>query len=132
VGTGVSITCFQSGYYFVTGEDVNGCAAKSDSVFVNCSVTGIRNNISASGGIRLYPNPASGNVTIAYSLLKPSFVSIKIYDALGNLVQQILENERSAGNHSDVIETTAITSGIYFIEVSIAGNRTSNKLVLIK
>jgi hypothetical protein len=64
--------------------------------------------------------------------LKPSFVSIKIYDALGNLVQQILENERSAGNHSDVIETTAITSGIYFIEVSIAGNRTSNKLVLIK
>jgi hypothetical protein len=132
VGTGVSITCFQSGYYFVTGEDVNGCAAKSDSVFVNCSVTGIRNNISASGGIRLYPNPASGNVTIAYSLLKPSFVSIKIYDALGNLVQQILENEHSAGNHSDVIETTAITSGIYFIEVSIAGNRTSNKLVLIK
>lgn len=53
----------------------------------------------------VFPNPASGSVTIRFTLTKTEHVSLKIYNALGQEVAQIIEAELGTGEHSYQIST---------------------------
>ncbi len=131
LGIGLTYTCGEAGNYFVTGNDANGCAATSDTLFVNCSTTGIQTHTNETG-IQLYPNPTGGNTTISYMLLNQATVSIELYDAIGNRVQTILEKETQRGNNSYVIETSRLANGIYFMTVTIDNIPVNIKLAIIK
>ena len=47
-----------------------------------------------------YPNPFNPLTTISYNLPKDSFVSITIYDMLGNVVNNLVNTKQSSGYKS--------------------------------
>jgi hypothetical protein len=55
-----------------------------------------------------------------------------MFDAIGNVVQHLSDNQTQSGTHSTIIETTKLSNGIYFIDVTIGEETISKKLVLIK
>ncbi len=44
-----------------------------------------------------YPNPFNPSTTIEFSLPKPSFVTLKVYDVLGKEITELINEEKPAG-----------------------------------
>ncbi|NNG27829.1 MAG: T9SS type A sorting domain-containing protein [Ignavibacteriaceae bacterium] len=60
------------------------------------------------------------------------FVTLKIYDMLGNEVNILVNEIKSGGSHSVTFEGGKLTSGIYIYRLQ-AGNFTeTNKMLLLK
>ncbi len=107
-------------------------------------IVGISNTqIETSDGYSLsqnYPNPFNPSTQINYDLPGSTFVTLKVYNALGEEVARLVNNEfKSAGSYSVTFDGSNFGSGIYFysIEVRQAGSATgqlkeTKKMVLIK
>jgi len=79
-----------------------------------------------------YPNPFNPNTIIKYHLEKPGFVTIKIYDVLGNEVGNLLNNEKPAGSYEITWNAEYLTSGIYFYRLQVDSFLEIKKMVLMK
>ena len=64
-----------------------------------------------------YPNPFNPTTTIDYYLSNPGNVNINIYDIHGKLVDNLLNENKSTGNHSIKWSPTNISSGLYFVKL---------------
>lgn len=73
-----------------------------------------------------YPNPFNPSTKIQYSIPELSFVTLKVYDVLGNEIATLLNEEKLAGNYEVEFDSHSGTvrnlpSGIYFYKLQ-AGN----------
>lgn len=81
----------------------------------------------------LYPNPASENTTIAFDIAEKNKVSVSVYDVLGNLVSIVSQdNEFEKGNNTISLNTSNLSSGIYYISLEVNGAKETKKLVISK
>jgi hypothetical protein len=79
-----------------------------------------------------YPNPFNPITIINYSIEKAGFVSLKVYDVLGNEVAVLVSGNEQAGFHSVEFKAIELPSGIYIYTLSSGGFTTSKKLILLK
>lgn len=80
-----------------------------------------------------YPNPFNPSTTISYNLPSNDFVTLKIYDVLGNLVDTVFEEYQTAGFHSrSYVVNSKLSSGIYFYTLKADSKILTNKMLLIK
>ncbi|MFC2103707.1 alpha/beta fold hydrolase, partial [Bacteroidota bacterium] len=79
-----------------------------------------------------FPNPFNPSTRITYSIPHRSFVSLKVYDVLGNEVAELVSEENLAGNHEIRFNAGNLSSGLYFYKL-IAGDYVSTKkMILLK
>jgi len=113
----------------ITGFDFN-----VDAQYINPigSVTGISKDKSVlENRIILFPNPAKQNAYIQYELTQSANVQIELYDILGNKVKMISENTlEEKDKHTHTINTDHLSSGIYFVKLSINNSNTTIKLII--
>ncbi len=64
-----------------------------------------------------YPNPFNNSTIIRYSLPTESFVTIKVYNTIGEELQTLISKEQSSGNYEVEFDATDLTSGIYFYRI---------------
>jgi Tol biopolymer transport system component len=86
-------------------------------------------------GFRLfqnYPNPFNPTTTISYSIPQRSFVSLKVYDVLGNEVAELANEENLAGIYEVEFEASGIASGIYYYQFISNGFVQTSKMILLK
>ncbi len=79
-----------------------------------------------------YPNPFNPTTTIRYSIPQSSFVSIKVYNALGKEVAVLADEEKPAGSYDVEIDATGLPSGIYFYQLKTEGYVKTKKMLLLK
>ncbi len=82
-----------------------------------------------------YPNPFNPSTLISYQLSAFSKVVLKIYDALGNEVATLINNEfKEAGYHNYqlLINDYQLPSGIYFYRLQAGEFSATKKFVLMK
>ena len=77
-----------------------------------------------------YPNPFNPTTTIKYSIPELSFVTLKIYDILGNEVATLINEEQSVGYYFVSVYASSMSSGIYFYQLK-AGSYTQTKRMII-
>lgn len=77
-----------------------------------------------------YPNPFNPSTIINYTIPQNSFVSLKIYNVLGNEVTILIDEEKSIGNYSIEFNGSNLSSGIYFYRFT-AGSFVETKQMLI-
>lgn len=79
-----------------------------------------------------YPNPFNPITTISYQLPKESFVTLRVYDILGNQVAELVYGYQNAGNYTVNFPTSnlKLTSGTYFYQL-LAGDFSSVKKMLL-
>ncbi len=83
-----------------------------------------------------YPNPFNPTTSISYSIPENAFVTLKIYDVLGNEVEVLISEQKEPGNYQIDFNASSvsrrISSGIYYYTLT-AGNFTSTKkMILVK
>jgi hypothetical protein len=83
-----------------------------------------------------YPNPFNPSTRINYVIGSRQFVTLKVYDILGNEVVTLVNEELSAGEYEVEFNTSFInhhsSSGIYFYQLSAGSFIQTKKFVLLK
>jgi hypothetical protein len=106
-----------------------------NKIFLNESITGLKDKSLSLSGFKLvqnYPNPFNPATKITYSIPQSSFVSLKVYDILGNEVATLVDEIKPAGEFENEFDGNELKSGIYFSQL-IAGNHSeTKKMILLK
>lgn len=79
-----------------------------------------------------YPNPFNPSTTIHFEVPTRSFISIKIYDAIGNEIRTLVNEEKEAGMYEVSFNASDLTSGIYFYSLNSGNVSITKKMMLMK
>jgi hypothetical protein len=79
-----------------------------------------------------FPNPFNPSTVISYQIAEDGFVSLKIFDLLGNEVADLVSSEQTKGNYSVRWDADGISSGVYFYNLKTSGYNSSKKLMLLR
>ena len=79
-----------------------------------------------------YPNPFNPNTVIKWELPISGYVSLKIYDAIGNEVETLVNEDQTAGSYTMNFDGSKLSSGIYFYKLTAGNLSETKRMVLIK
>jgi len=79
-----------------------------------------------------YPNPFNPSTNIKWQLPETGFVTLKIYDVLGNEVATLVKEEKSVGSYEVEFNASNLPSGIYFYRLQAGSFVETKKMVLMK
>ncbi len=79
-----------------------------------------------------YPNPFNPTTTINYQIPEISFVTLKIYDVLGNEITTLVNEEKPSGYYEIGFNASSLASGIYFYSLQTGSFVETKKMVLMK
>jgi len=83
-----------------------------------------------------YPNPFNPSTVISWQLAGASYVTLKVYDLLGNEVVELVNENQSIGTHQVVFQSIVgskrLASGVYFYQIHAGSFVERKKLILLK
>jgi hypothetical protein len=109
----------------VTGEIMN--AGKSSSFSAQSL-----DELSNVANYKVYPNPSTGSVSLAFNLLNNANVSVQVTDALGNIVHTEASTLMVAGEHNAAFNGANLADGMYFVNLNVDGEVITKRLTIVK
>ena len=79
-----------------------------------------------------FPNPFNPSTSIEYVLPKGSFVSLKIYNVMGEVVATLVSGVMSTGIHKAEWRGDGFSSGVYFYRLDTGDFIRTKKLILLR
>jgi 5'-nucleotidase len=87
-----------------------------------------------------YPNPFNPSTKIEFRIADFGFVSLKVYDVLGNEVTTLVDEYKPAGKYDVDFDASSLTSGVYFYQLQAVDPESSSgqayietkKMILLK
>ncbi len=79
-----------------------------------------------------YPNPFNPTTLINYQLPSSSYVTLNVYNVLGQEVKSLVNGEQSVGYHSVSFDGSGLQSGVYFYRIRAGNFSQTKKLMLLK
>lgn len=84
-----------------------------------------------------FPNPFNPTTSINYELAAEGFVTLKVFDILGNEVAQLVHEFKAAGKYqisfdAKNISSQQLSSGTYFYQLQTEGRFRTKKMVLLR
>ncbi len=121
----------------VLGTSTNGSSVAVTNPQVKQVVISYKDGGSTNAALTLglgqnFPNPANGVTTISYTVPTKMPVSLKVYNALGQVVKTLVEGEVAAGRYDAVLDTHEMTNGTYFYTLTAGDFTQTMRMVLTK
>ena len=116
------------------GQDLEG----SDVISISKgSGKGRAGKLALGFGVENYPNPANPSTTLRYSLPEDSRVRLVIFNALGQSIRTLVNEQKQAGVYTvrwDGLDAAGgdVTSGVYLYSLEAGEHRLTRKLMLLK
>jgi hypothetical protein len=79
-----------------------------------------------------YPNPFNPETNIKYTVKSRGYVTLKVYDILGNEIITLVNEEKPAGNYEVKFNGSGLASGIYIYKLTSGNFIKARKLLLLK
>ena len=79
-----------------------------------------------------YPNPFNPTTKISFQIPELGFVSLKVFDVLGNNIMTLVNEEKPAGKYEFNFNTSGIPSGIYFYQLVAGQYSETRKMCFIR
>ncbi len=82
-----------------------------------------------------YPNPFNPSTRIQYAISSKQFVSLKVYDVLGNEIATLVNKELPAGSYVvefNIAQNSILSSGVYFYQLKAGNFIETEKMILVK
>ncbi len=79
-----------------------------------------------------YPNPFNPSTNISFTLPQQSNVSLKVYNLLGQEVVTLVNEIKTAGQHSVSFDASQLSSGMYIYRLEAGSSIQTRKMMLIK
>ena len=111
--------------YRLKQADFNGSSTISDAV--NIEVAPPAFSLSQN-----YPNPFNPSTDIGYQVPEAGFVTLKVYNILGEEIAVLVNEHKTAGNYTVKFDAGNLTSGIYLYQLKADAVTLTRKLILLK
>jgi len=79
-----------------------------------------------------YPNPFNPSTKIDYELKEAGFVSLKVFNILGQVVTTLAAGKQEAGKHQVTFDASQLSSGVYLYQITAGNFVAIKKMVLMK
>ena len=122
----------------ISGSDTVSIFWKTVVTYVNPTL--INENPNLPDRFYLYqnsPNPFNPSTIIKYTIpnviaKQSQFVTLKVYDVLGNEVATVVSEEKSAGTYEVEFNADNLPSGVYFYKLKAGNFIETKKMILLK
>jgi carboxypeptidase T len=126
-----------------SGTTLDGWYVDDIGIFIYSIPTDILNDAETVFEFSLeqnYPNPFNPSTIIKYSIpsvitsgVKQSqFVSLKVFDVLGNEVATLVNEVKAAGSYEVEFNATGLSSGVYFYKLQTGSFVETKKMIIMK
>jgi hypothetical protein len=116
------------GKYHVSIANAKGCFTKSDTIKIPTGTTGIE-DVDPFEGLKLFPNPTSGLMTLEMNNQLFGDLMLKIVTPEGKeIVNKILD--KTTLHFITQINLSSQSKGVYFMSLSIKGYTTNRKIII--
>ena len=99
-------------------------------------VTDVQNDVAAlPESFRLeqnYPNPFNPTTVIRYQLPVTSYVTLRVYNVLGQEVAALVNQEMKPGSYEVTWDADGLASGVYFSRLQAGSYTETKKLILLR
>ena len=79
-----------------------------------------------------YPNPFNSSTQINLRISRAGFVSMKLYNIIGEEIKEIVHEYMEEGVHKFLFNGNELSSGVYLLRMNIGENFLSHKIILMK
>jgi uncharacterized protein (DUF1501 family) len=79
-----------------------------------------------------YPNPANSNTTISFFINDAALVKLGIFDNSGKLLIEVLNENRSAGNHEVNVDVSHLPPGGYLYKVEAGRLKGAKRMIVVR
>ena len=79
-----------------------------------------------------YPNPFNPATQITYQIPNDGFVSLIVYNSLGQIVEKLVERNQAMGKYSVTFNAENLPSGVYFYKLQAGEFKKVNKMLLLQ
>ena len=139
-----SIKQTSDGGYIIAGR-TDSYGAGSDDFYIVKLAPDNPSAVDDAGGTRPtafslganYPNPFNPGTTIEYSLNRRAHVTMEVFNILGQIVRELVDETQPAGTHQTEWDGrddagTPVPTGVYFYRFRADGGVQTRKMLLIK
>ncbi len=78
-----------------------------------------------------FPNPFNSFTEISYTIYKPGFVTLDVYDLQGRKIKTLVNEYQSANNHSVIFDGSELESGVYYYSLEVGKKFLETKKLII-
>ena len=126
---GATYTPTQSGNYQVALVLDGGCTVFSDNYVYIITATDANNKTDI--GLVVFPNPASGPLSILFAAKAPADLTISLINIAGQVVNSNKQTI-AAGNFSTVADVTYLPPGTYILKIQLGQKVYNTKLIVLR
>jgi len=131
-------------FIYIAGETGSGGAGKQDALLLKAKgntmempelpVTRVeaRQTVEAPLDLEAFPNPFNPLMMIRFSLKVREHVALRVFDALGREVREMVNRELERGDHAFVLDATDMRSGVYLCRLQGPHSVEVKTLVVVK
>jgi photosystem II stability/assembly factor-like uncharacterized protein len=148
-GNGTILTTFDGGVHWktespLTTRTIHKLFVSNDSAVIAIGNNGtiIHGQLHATdvGGVipsvisldQNFPNPFNSSTVIRFKLLRPSYVTLRIFDLLGRQVATLTGDNLNPGIYDRSFSSSGFSTGVYFYQLQAGSLIETKKLVLLK
>jgi len=123
-------------YYRISSSNPYGTSPYSNTISVQTLLVGISDNSNSMPNkyelSQNYPNPFNPSTIIKYSIPEGAFVTLKVYNMVGEEVATLVNANRSAGNYEARFNAVNLPSGTYLYKIQAGSFSQIKKMILVK
>lgn len=108
---------------------------EGNKIYINQTLTGVNDNFFEPTGylmLQNFPNPFINTTKIKYTIPENMFVTLQVYDILGNKISSLVEEKMQVGTHEIEFSATWLPAGIYTYRLQTENFTQSKKMFLTK
>ena len=79
-----------------------------------------------------YPNPFNPSTTIKFQIPNDGFVTLKVYDIIGNEVTTLINEQKPQGRYEVNFNASSLASGVYIYKLQAGSFADTKKMLLLK
>ena len=134
------VTCWLWEVFFINDYEgwIVGGSMGEPGVILHTTTGGVITDVMENNIVRKfnlhqnYPNPFNPTTTIEYQIPERNFVTLKIFDVLGNEISTLVNEEKEAGSYTSVFKIEGLGSGVYYYQMKSGSFVQTKKMMLIK
>ena len=128
-GSNNKYTRFNSEFTYFAGTIGSGVLKKA----IITNVENIQNILPSKFAMEQnYPNPFNPSTSIQYAIASRQFVTLKVYDVLGNEIATLVNEEKPAGSYEVKFSANEFSSGVYFYKLQAGDFIETKKMILLR